>query len=374
MSTAAELRKQVEAALEGRFPSALSVRPAAVPELLSCGIAELDAALGGGLPLGGITELTGPASSGRTTLILATLAEITRQGGTCAYVDMANSFDPVSAAALGTDLQRLLWVRMTETSSAAKKDSVDTATSALPPIQGQAKKSTLDDKRHRGGHGWRHPRDQIFGMDCSVGELFQEPSQRLNPHLEADPGYSAQRPVEDLSDFTPRCSESIRRKRPKPIIFTARPVLSHQLVTPARYRSSPAKPWSRLDQALRATDLLLNAGGFRAVVLDIGDVRPEHARRVPLATWYRFRLQVEKSQTLFLLLTLAPCANSCAAVSLQFEGVKANWQQAAESSPPVLTGLRYSVNIVRNRASNVYHKKPAASAQALWSSATAWSG
>ena len=61
--------------------------------------------------------------------------------------------------------------------------------------------------------------------------------------------------------------------------------------------------WSRLDHALRATDLLLAAGGFRAIVLDMGDVPPEQARRVPLATWYRFRLQAEKSRTLLLLLT-----------------------------------------------------------------------
>ena len=38
-------------------------------------------------------------------------------------------------------------------------------------------------------------------------------------------------------------------------------------------------------------------------MLDLGDVPPEQARRVPLATWYRFRLQAEKSRTLFLLIT-----------------------------------------------------------------------
>ena len=35
------------------------------------------------------------------------------------------------------------------------------------------------------------------------------------------------------------------------------------------------KPWSRLEQALKATDLLLQAGGFAAIVLDMSDVLPQ---------------------------------------------------------------------------------------------------
>ena len=120
------------------------------------------------------------------------------------------------------------------------------------------------------------------------------------------------------------------------------------------------KPWGCLDRALRATDLLLSAGGFRVVVLDMGDVSPEYARRVSLATWYRFRLQAEKSQALFLLLTQAACANSCAAVSLHCEEPQAEWKQAAENSPALLTGVRHLVSISRNRAVDA-HRKPAAS-------------
>ena len=100
MSTAAELRRQVESALAGRIPAALSFRPPVAPALLPFGVPEVDAALGGGLPLGAITELTGAASSGRTTLALATLAGVTRQGVTCAYVDISDSLDPLSAAGI----------------------------------------------------------------------------------------------------------------------------------------------------------------------------------------------------------------------------------------------------------------------------------
>ena len=58
MGTAAELRKQIESGLAGRIPAALSPRPLRSPELISCGVAEVDALLGGGLPLGSIAELS----------------------------------------------------------------------------------------------------------------------------------------------------------------------------------------------------------------------------------------------------------------------------------------------------------------------------
>ncbi len=123
----------------------------------------------------------------------------------------------------------------------------------------------------------------------------------------------------EVADFTPRCSESIRRPRPEPVGRELRAALLPTLSAQKRrgegwaLRSAVAlrtahtarKPWSRLDQSLRAVDLLLNTGGFRAIVLDMGDIDPEHARRVPLAMWYRLRLQAEKSQTLLLLLTRA---------------------------------------------------------------------
>src|SRR5271166_234374 len=110
MKVAAELRREVESALAGSFPSALSQRPAAAPELLPSGITEVDEALGGGLPAGAITELSGAHSSGRTTLALSTLAGLTVQGESCAYVDLSDALDPLSAAAMGADLRQLLWV------------------------------------------------------------------------------------------------------------------------------------------------------------------------------------------------------------------------------------------------------------------------
>src|SRR5438552_198154 len=88
--------------------SQLEVRPA--PTTVPTGIASIDA-LTGGLPRGALSEIFGPASSGRTSMILAALADATRRQEVCALVDAGDSLHPESAAAAGMDLQRLLWIR-----------------------------------------------------------------------------------------------------------------------------------------------------------------------------------------------------------------------------------------------------------------------
>jgi recombination protein RecA len=60
---------------------------------------------------GEITEIVGRASSGRTSLLAACLAEVTRRGATVALIDAEQAFDPAAAARAGVDLGRLLWVR-----------------------------------------------------------------------------------------------------------------------------------------------------------------------------------------------------------------------------------------------------------------------
>jgi len=86
--------------------------PAATPPPpLSTGISELDHLLGGGIPQGRLCEISGPPSSGRTSLALALLAQATGAGGIAAVVDAADAFDPPSAEAAGVELERVLWVR-----------------------------------------------------------------------------------------------------------------------------------------------------------------------------------------------------------------------------------------------------------------------
>jgi len=75
------------------------------------GISALDARLGGGLPRGQLSELVGPRSSGRTSVLLRLLAAATERGELVALVDALDMFDAGSAAAAGIDLNRLLWIR-----------------------------------------------------------------------------------------------------------------------------------------------------------------------------------------------------------------------------------------------------------------------
>ena len=78
---------------------------------LATGIAEIDALLAGGFPRGEQSEIHGPASSGRTGVLLALLAHMTRAGALAALVDPLDRLDPASAAAAGVELGRLLWLR-----------------------------------------------------------------------------------------------------------------------------------------------------------------------------------------------------------------------------------------------------------------------
>src|SRR2546430_2299735 len=80
-------------------------------ELQPSGVTELDAVLGGGFPRGSLVELCGPASSGRTSLAFSLLAQTTERQEACAFVDVSDSLDPVSLAAAGAELPRLLWIR-----------------------------------------------------------------------------------------------------------------------------------------------------------------------------------------------------------------------------------------------------------------------
>src|SRR2546426_1931087 len=103
--------------------SRLEVRPA--QQMVSSGIREIDA-LTGGLPRGCLSEICGPASSGRTSVLLAAVAATTRRQEVCALVDTTDAFDPQSGAAAGVDFERLLWVRGGESKSFSPQRHRDT--------------------------------------------------------------------------------------------------------------------------------------------------------------------------------------------------------------------------------------------------------
>jgi len=93
--------------------AAVGAPAAALPpeRVAPTGVAAIDAALGGGLRRGQLSEIAGAASTGRTRLMVQMLAAATARGEAVALVDATDVFDPACADAHGVALARLLWVR-----------------------------------------------------------------------------------------------------------------------------------------------------------------------------------------------------------------------------------------------------------------------
>src|ERR1700752_958838 len=103
-------KAEIEANIASRFGDAFRLQEKAEPETLSTGIVEVDA-LTGGIPRGAVTEIFGPRSSGRTSLLYSALAYATAHNEICALIDTNDVFAPTAAAAAGVDFERLLWIR-----------------------------------------------------------------------------------------------------------------------------------------------------------------------------------------------------------------------------------------------------------------------
>ena len=88
-----------------------SSQPLPVDRVAETGLSSLDASLGGGLPRGHLSEIVGPRSSGRMSVLCAVLAAAIARGEVVALIDTFDSFDPISGEAAGIELSRLLWIR-----------------------------------------------------------------------------------------------------------------------------------------------------------------------------------------------------------------------------------------------------------------------
>ncbi len=107
----ADLESLLRARKLDRTLATADPEPGAELATAATGIAALDARLGGGFPRGQLSELIGPRSSGRTSVLLQLLAAATSRGERAALVDALDMLDVRSALAAGVDLARLLWVR-----------------------------------------------------------------------------------------------------------------------------------------------------------------------------------------------------------------------------------------------------------------------
>ncbi len=291
--------------------------------------------------------MVGPECSGRTSLALSFVSQMTQAGKVCAWVDVSNALHPESAAATGVDLSRLLWVRC-GVPALANTQSISTSTDGFALPKKYLIPPPIKKGLHGGGFG-PHPRNEVKGLSEAVSGF-------LKPEATA-----------------PRCAEPQRRIRPEREEFEPSP--PKRVVVPRRKPIVSGKPWSRIEQALRVTDLLLQAGGFSAIVLDMGSIAPEYASRVPLATWFRYCAAAEKSQASILLLSQHACAKSSAGLVLRLRLGNALYEEKT-----VFTGVKYCVEITRERfqpvSTNVIplRKPPQSATDASWQSRAAWAG
>jgi hypothetical protein len=198
--------------------------PAGGSTMAATDVVALDASLRGGLPRGQLSEIAGPRSSGRTLMLLQTIAAATQRGEIAALVDTLDMFDVASAVTAGVDLDRVLWVR------------------------GNA-------------------------------------------------------------------------------------------VSPGGVRA--------IDRALKALNLILQAGGFGVVAIDLADVPASALARIPLTTWLRVQRTIEGSDTACVILAAQPLARSARGVTLSLNG-RSRWNGDADRSRQ-LVGVDVSIRIVSPR-------------------------
>jgi hypothetical protein len=105
-------------------------------------------------------------------------------------------------------------------------------------------------------------------------------------------------------------------------------------------------------QTFKAAELIVSAGGFELVGLDLGDYPP----RLPTAGWIRLRNVAEKQGTAVLLTARFPLAGTCSAMSLELRqrdvdfGFDAGLDaQSEQFRLPLVTGIRSSACVSRGR-------------------------
>jgi recombination protein RecA len=182
------LREQIQAILPSRWEAAFLTEKKATSETLLSVVGEI--------PRGALTEIAGPVSSGRTSLLYSLLATVSSKQEFCTLLDVADTFDPESAAAAGVRLSQILWVRCT----------------------------------------------------------------------------------------------------------------------------------GNAEHALKAADMLAQAGGFGLVAIDLGDTPEKVVHRIPLAVWFRLRHAVENTRTALVIVGQRIHAHSCSALKIELNRSRALWR------------------------------------------------
>lgn len=97
-------------------------------------------------------------------------------------------------------------------------------------------------------------------------------------------------------------------------------------------RATLTRQEQELDRVLKAVALVLQAGGFGVVVLDLGDVPATLLRRLPFTTWLRLARLVEGRDTACLVLAPEPVTRSARGASVRLEAGRVAGEWAGEHS------------------------------------------
>jgi hypothetical protein len=276
---------------------------------------------------------------------LSFLAGITHAKKVCAWIDVSDELDPESAAAAGVELSHFLWVR-------CGVDAVPHVEPTTQPGFSLPEKYFVPPPIKKGLHGGgfgSHPRNEAKDLSDAVRQLLR-----------------SETPVSNQANSQHRKS-AVRTDFEQALPFSA--------TGPRGSGISYSKPWSRIGQALRVADLLLQGGGFSAIVLDMGSIAPEYVLRVPLSTWFRYRAAAERTQASVLLLTQRPCAKSSAELLLRLKQ-----DNVLHQSGTVFTGIQHRLEVVRRRFTQAtidvvpLRKPPQNESNANWCCRTTWAG
>ena len=147
---------------------------------------------------------------------------------------------------------------------------------------------------------------------------------------------------------------------------------------------------AQLGQMLKVTDLLLQSNGFGMIALDLGDVPVSSARRIPLASWFRFRRAIEHTPTALLVLEQQPIAGSCSSVLVKVSGARSQVAEKGLSAvssqlsenrashlelphSELLDQFEITAELLRSRLERKLERKPVQST-ASFKSRAAWAG
>ncbi|HWG49021.1 MAG TPA: hypothetical protein VN669_04965 [Candidatus Acidoferrales bacterium] len=134
----------------------------------------------------------------------------------------------------------------------------------------------------------------------------------------------------------------------------------------SRTKGSNNTQLTPLEKAFKATDIILQNGGFRVIAVDLGDFPETAVRKIPMTTWFRLARVVEKTDTALVFLLAYPAAQSCAGLTLETQTVDAVWDESCISHGRLLLGTKHELIVCRRQDKKLPSSEKSAFEIARW--------